>query len=231
MEISGVKKVKKSTLKDVVGAQIKSWILTNQLAPGQPLVIDQIASSLGVSHTPVREALAMLELDGLVELSSYQNPRVANITETDVREVYEMRLMTETWAIERCVLTLDDDTLAEFGRMLTEARSQAEQGNYQSHLDSDVKLHQTILQCTGNALFMMLASKVHERSVRIRSLVEVQGKPQDVCAIISEHDQILTALLQRDPQEARRTMQLHLETGQLRTLKVLRDFGKTGALN
>ncbi len=231
MEITGIKKVKKSTLKDVVGAQIKDWILTNQLSPGQPLVIDQIASSLGVSHTPVREALAMLELDGLVELSSYQNPRVADITETDVREVYEMRLLTETWAIERCVLTLSDEILDMFGQMLNKARAEAEQGKFQAHLDSDVTLHQTVLQSTGNALFMMLASKVHERSVRIRSLVEVQGKPQDVCAIISEHDQILAALRKRDPQESRKTMQNHLEAGQLRTLKVLQGFDKTGTLN
>ncbi len=225
MEVAGVKKVKKDTLKDVVRAQIKDLILTNQFHPGQPLVIDQIASSLGVSHTPVREALAMLELDGLVELSSYQNPHVTNITEADVREVYEMRMMVETWAIEQCVLTLSDETLDEFARLLAEARLGAEQGNYQPHLKSDVMLHQTILQSTGNSLFWTLAGKVHERSMRIRSLVEVRGRSPEVLTMISEHEEILAALRKRDPAEARKRMQAHLEAGQLRTLEVLSDQG------
>ncbi len=228
MEIAGVKKVKKGTLKDAVCAQIKELILTNTFQPGQPLVIDQIASSLGVSHTPVREALAMLELDGLVELTSYQNPRVADVTEADVCEVYEMRLMVETWAIEHCVSTLSDETLNDFGRALAEARSEAERGNYQYHLKSDILLHQTILQSTGNTLFWMLSGKVHERSLRIRSLVEVQGRPRDVLAMISEHDDILAALRRRDPAQARHAMQVHLEAGQRRTLLVLPAFNKAG---
>ncbi len=60
VDVGGIKKVKKGTLKDQVAAQIKQEILSNHWRPNQPIVIDEVANELGISHTPIREALAML---------------------------------------------------------------------------------------------------------------------------------------------------------------------------
>ena len=224
VDVGGIKKVKKGTLKDQVAAQIKEEILLNHWRPHQPIVIDEVANELGISHTPIREALAMLELEGLVELSSYSNPRVANITAIDVDEIYEMRKLIEGWAIERAVVNLTKDQLDDLDNVLYEARVEAEKGNYAPHLKADLTLHDTILKSTGNSLFSYLAQRVHDRSIRVRSLVEATGTKQDVIGIIDEHCMMVDALQKRDPKLARKTLIAHLEAGQKRTLFALQQY-------
>ena len=223
VDVGGIKKVKKGTLKDQVAAQIKEEILLNHWRPHQPIVIDEVANELGISHTPIREALAMLELEGLVELSSYSNPRVANITAIDVDEIYEMRKLVESWAIERAAVNLTKDQLDDLEHVLYEARVEAEKGNYAAYSKADLNLHDMILKSTGNNLFAYLAQRVHDRSIRVRSLVEATGTRQDVMRIIDEHCSMVDALQKRDPELARKRLVAHLEADQKRTLSALRQ--------
>jgi DNA-binding GntR family transcriptional regulator len=220
-KLHSITKVEKSTLKNQISSQIKELILTNRLQPGQPIVIDKLAEEFGVSHTPVREALAMLERDGLIELSSYQNPRVANVTAADVREVYEMRLMTESWAVEQAARRLSDAQIEHIDQLLQVARDEADVNNYSPHLKVDLLLHETILRCTNNNLFWKMAQRIHERSIHVRSLVEAKGSVQDIHTIIDEHFLIMRALRAHDPEQSRMAMVAHLEAGYKRTLLVL----------
>jgi DNA-binding GntR family transcriptional regulator len=222
-ELHPIRKVKKSTLKTQISSQIKELILTNRLQPGQPIVIDKLADEFGVSHTPVREALAMLERDGLIELNSYQNPKVANVTAADVREVYEMRLLVESWAVERAAENLADAQIDHIDELLQIAREAAGVNNYSPHLKVDLLLHETVLRSTNNKLFWKLAEVIHERSIHVRSLVEAKGTARDICQIIDEHCLITQALRAHDPEQAREVMVAHLEAGFKRTLRVLED--------
>jgi len=221
-ELHGIHRVDKSTLKHQISSQIKELILTNRLHPGQPIVIDKLAEEFGVSHTPVREALTMLERDGLIELSSYQNPKVADVTVVEVREVYEMRLMVESWAVERAARNLTDEQIEHIDKLLQHARQEAELKNYEPHVKVDLLLHETILSSTGNKIFWKLAQRIHERSILVRALVEEKGTTQDIQQIIDEHCLIIRALYARDPEQARKSMVAHLEAGFKRTLQVLK---------
>jgi DNA-binding GntR family transcriptional regulator len=220
-ELNVKHRVEKSTLKDQISSQIKELILTNAIQPGQPIVIDKLAEEFGVSHTPVREALAMLERDGLIELNSYQNPKVANVTAADVREVYDMRLMVESWAVERAATNLTDVQIELIDKLLQYARQQAEVKNYAPHLKADLLLHETILRSTNNKLFWKLAERIHERSIHVRALVEAKGTTYEIQKIIDEHYLIIQALRAHDPEQARKNMVAHLEAGYQRTLQVL----------
>jgi len=120
--LNGIKRIQDLTLREKVYSQIKDLILTNKLYPGQVLVIDRIASELGLSHTQVREALAMLELDGLVSTTQHRNPRVADITPADIEELYEMRLLVEPWAIKHSSLTISPEEIERIERELQTAR-------------------------------------------------------------------------------------------------------------
>ena len=218
-----IRKVKKGALRDQVSEQIKELILANRLRPGQLIVIDKLAADLGVSHTPVREALAKLELEGLVVLNLYQNPRVAEVNAIDVREVYEMRIMVECWAVESAARNLSDENIEKVKAMLQVARRDAMVNNYQAHLKSDLFLHEIIMRSTSNSLYWHLAQRVHERSIRIRSLVEATGNLREVLTIIDEHDQIVNALHAHDPVTSVQLMRTHLENGLKRTLSVLEN--------
>lgn len=224
VEIKGIKKINKGNLKDLIIAQIKEEILFNRWRPGQPIIIDQLASEMGISHTPIREALAVLELEGMVELGSYTTPRVAKITTQDVNEMYEMRILVEVWAIEKAALNLTDNQIDQLQQMLEHARQQATCGDFSAHLKVDLQLHETILRSTGNNLFEYLAQRVHDRSIRVRSLVESSGTHQDVLGIIDEHCRLVEAIHARDPNLARVSLLNHLEAGLIRTLAALESI-------
>jgi DNA-binding GntR family transcriptional regulator len=219
--LPGVQKIQRGPLREQVRAQIKQLILTNQLRPGQPIVIDRLASELGVSHTPVREALAMLQHDGLVVMRPYENPRVAEIAPSDVREAWEMRLLLEGWAINQAALRLPEEALDEMAGALTCARQEAEESRYEGHLESDFAMHEMILKATDNRLFARLAQLVNDQSVRIRWLVETIAAAEQVLAIIDEHCAILEALRARDQEMAYKRLIAHLEGGRDRTLRAL----------
>lgn len=220
-ELAVRQRVNKSTLKDQISSQIKELILANRMSPGQPIVIDKLAEEFGVSHTPVREALAMLERDGLIELNSYQNPRVASVTVSDVQDVYEMRLMVESWAVEHAAVNLSDDQIEHIKNLLEFARKEAAARNYKPHLQVDLILHETLLRSTNNKLFWSLAQRIHEHSILVRSLVEATGTAQEIEQIIDEHSVILQALYTHNPQLSRQALVAHLEAGYKRTLHVL----------
>lgn len=220
-EIRSIRKVKRGTLKNQVILEIKDLILSNQMRPGQPIIIDKLAEGFGVSHTPVREALVMLERDGLVELNSYKNPKVAEVTAKDVREVYEMRLMVESWAIERAAINLTQKQIDHIDQTLQLARKEAQVKNYVPHLKADLLLHETILKSTNNDFFWKLAERIHEHSIHVRALVEAKGTERDIIKIIDEHCLIMDALRAHDPIMARKSMTAHLEAGYERTLSVL----------
>jgi len=197
------------------------------LRPGQPIVIDRLASDLGVSHTPVREALAMLQHDGLVIMKPYGNPRVAEIDDSDVRDAWEMRLLLEGWAVNRAVLVLSEDDLDESEALLARARQDALESQYDSHLESDVALHDMIMKSTDNKLFNRLAQVVSDRSYRIRSLVEAIAPAKEVLIIIDEHCSILEALRARDAELAHERLIAHLKAGMERTLEAIEKMKET----
>lgn len=220
----GVERIQRGPLREQVQAQIRNLILTNSLRPGQPLIIDQVAKNLGVSHTPVREALAMLQYDGLVRMRPYGHPRVAEIEISDIHEVCEMRIVLEGWAIRKATLTLPDRALDEMEGILDRARQDAEGSRFDSHLASDLAIHGMILRSSENKLFNRLAQVVSDRSIRIRSLAESIAPAEKVFQIISEHLVLLEALRSRDPELARASLIAHLEAGMVRTLGTLEEI-------
>ncbi len=228
ISLEGITKIQQGSLREQILGQIKRLILTNRLRPGQLIVIDQLANELGVSHTPVREALAMLEHDGLVIIRPYKNPRVTEINASDVRDAWEMRLLLEGWAVGRTALTLSEDALDKIRKSLERARQDAQQSRYDTHLESDIALHEMILQVPENRLFERMARLVSDQSVRIRSLVEAIASPQDVLAIIDEHFALLDALCTHNAELAHQRLVSHLEAGMQRTLSALEQIVTDG---
>lgn len=225
---TGLQKIQRGPLREQVYARIRQLILTNSLHPDQPLSIDWLSGRLGVSHTPVREALAMLQHDGLVTMRPYEVPRVATIEVSDVHEAWEMRLLLEGWAVSRAALTLPDDVLQEMADWLERARHEAERSLYAEHLRSDIALHEMILRAPGNRLFDRLADLVSDQSIRIRSLVESIAPSDKVLLILDEHRAIVQGLQARDPDLACERLITHLEGGIERTLSALDQIRASG---
>jgi DNA-binding GntR family transcriptional regulator len=219
--LTGIQEIQRGPLREQIRLQIKQLVLTNRLRPGQTIVIDRLAAELGVSHTPVREALAMLQHDGLVITRPYGQPRVAEIYNSDVRDVWEMRMLFEGWAARIAAVTVPDAALDAMVESLACARQDALQSQFDAHLESDVTMHEMIVQAVDNRLYHRLAQLVSDRSTRIRWLVEATGPAEEVLTMVDEHCAILEALRAHDPEMTHQRLMAHLQAGMERTLAAL----------
>ena len=217
----GIQKISYTPLREVVYEQIKNLILLNKIYPGQIIVIDHLATEMGLSQTPVREALVKLELDGLVTTNQYRNPRVADIRSNDVEELYDMRLLVEPWGLQHSFNNFLLTEIMEIERELNHAHEQASNENFLPHVEADIRLHKLILSSTGNAFFWQLASRVSDHSIRIRTLFEATGSKQEIRCIVEEHLLIVKAIKNKDYSTAAESLYQHLIKGKIRTLEAL----------
>lgn len=220
-------KISVSSLREQVYSRLKDLILTNQIAPGQRIVIDQLGREFGVSHTPLREALAMLELDGLVTMEHHKQPHVTDIDEGDVKDIYELRSLLEGFASARAALTISNERLHYLDNLLEDAEKKVNDGDLSSLVEADVELHWSILEELDNALLKRVFELVDNQSIRVRSLVESTGDLANARIGLDEHRRILTALRARKTEEARKQMEEHLSSAMERTLAVLRAQRET----
>lgn len=221
-DLTGIGKLQPGSLRARVYARIKELILANRLAPGLELNIDALSAELGVSHTPVREALAMLELDGLVTTSPHKTPRITDIHADDVRQVYEMRILFEGWAAEQAAARLSRPKVEAMRQLLKRARRDGGEGGVETHVAADIALHAMITDAVDNALFRRLYALISNQSVRVRSLVEARSA-EHIETILHEHIGILDALASRDATLVRKRLTAHLRSAVRRTLEALQS--------
>jgi DNA-binding GntR family transcriptional regulator len=209
-------------LREQIYSHIKQLILTNQFYPGQTVVIDQLVKSLGVSHTPIREALMLLESEGLVITGRYKSVRIAPINESDVRDIYEMRILLEGWAVHEATLLLKESDIAGLEQVLEEAKSLSNDSQVPYYLDLDIRFHNSIIDRSPNKVFGHIMDQLKDQAERVRSLVEAAHTPNIEATIINEHVAILEAIKQRDPDLAQEKMIYHLRSAMQRTLDALK---------
>lgn len=101
------------TVEEMVAAVIRSAIVSGIFVPGERLPQDRLAGLLEVSRMPIRSALRQLESEGLVELHAHRGATVRALSETEISDLYELRIMVETFALRRTVAAVEDTQLAE----------------------------------------------------------------------------------------------------------------------
>jgi DNA-binding GntR family transcriptional regulator len=195
--LAPIERPRQLSLAEQVRQRLTESMAAGLLAPDQPLVIDQLAVSLGVSKTPVREALGTLLRDGLIRQTD-SGFRVAPLDAEYVREVYAVRSALESLAVEVVASALSEADLHELERSasVTDPR------------DSD--FHDLIrARCPWPYLDSLIGTiQIHR--ARMRTL-EVQASAQSQSPAREEHLAILAALQKRDGRRARGVMQAHLD--------------------
>ena len=219
-------KLKVDSLQQRVYQRLKNNILTNKYAPGMPMNIDQLANDLGVSQTPVREALAMLKHDSLVVTDYYKTPIVSMIEEDDVCEVYEVRKILEGYAIEKVGASLTDEELNDLRAVLGMPDATASVDELQESLaQADVQFHGYLASKVNNSTYFRIFQSVDDMSLRIRTLVLAQTA-RNVNILTDEHLAILEALEKKDIKKAVKLLNVHLDNACARTLKAISQQAK-----
>jgi DNA-binding GntR family transcriptional regulator len=188
---------------------LKEQIVTLHLLPGQLLLVQQLSRSLGISRTPVREAIVRLTQDGLVEPAQGHKFRVAPITPQSLADLYEARLALESLAVAQVACGCPKEELAGLEEIILQMEQALADGDNQRFFDADNSFHQHILELHGNQLMLDFLQRIKDLQQRIRYFSATSFTRMGDS--ISEHRAILRALSQHDEAGAREAVCTHLD--------------------
>jgi DNA-binding GntR family transcriptional regulator len=198
--------IARTSLAESVYQHILEALLARTLPSGSELSEVDLAAELGVSRTPVHEALRRLAADGLVERLAHRRARVAHFTRQDILDIYEMRRVLESAAVERAAKHLDSEQLAAL-RSAADALTDNARGWTSRALDFDLRFHNVLAAATGNE---RLRAEIVKYRHLVRAFCRMSGTAE-LREAMCEHRLILEALEARDPAAARRAMTAHID--------------------
>lgn len=209
-------------LRDVVFKTLRQEILTGKLKPGERLMEIQLANKLGVSRTPIREAIRKLELDGLVIMIPRRGAEVAQITLKDLKDVMEVRCALDVLAIELACERMKREDLDALCHACENFREALKTKDTRKLAEADVAFHDMIVTSTGNTRLIQLVSNLSEQMYRYRfeylkdatSHEMLQQEHMEMCQSIADKDKAAAASVVRkhiSNQEEAIIKQLQLE--------------------
>ncbi len=198
-----------TSIADQLYAILSERIVTGYYKPGQRLDMQAIADEHGVSRTPVRDALAELEFDRLIETRPRAGTFVATVGMKDIHEVCQLRKGIEWVATVLATGKISDEHLKDLRSEAVEAEKIAEAGDFEPFFASDTRLHQEIVAATGNARLVQARATV-EPFVDWLRVLGATGTHR-VAGSTKRHLEILDAMLAHDPVAAGNAAAVHLD--------------------
>jgi DNA-binding GntR family transcriptional regulator len=205
-------------------ASVRAAIVSGELPPGEPLRDRQLAEMLGVSRTPVREALHRLEAIGLVMPRGRAGWVVSPFTEQDVRELFQLRLLLEPLGLEELGRSRDDAAVREIGSFFRGYSHPIPASRYPEYMAEDNAFHKRLVSCSWNRRVHGIYEVLETQIDRGRHfLLGPAGSRGD--ETLDEHLAIVEAVADLDFTRARRRLVTHLRTGERLMLEQLRRRG------
>ena len=195
-------------LRDVVFNTLRQAIITGEFAPGERLMEISLANRLGVSRTPVREAIRKLELEGLVIMIPRKGAQVAKITEKNLRDVIEIRTVLEEFATVLACERIIQDGISELRQAHEDFVLAVEKGDLLDIVDKDEIFHNTIFGATNNDRLITIINNLREQFYRYR--MEYVKDIRQRSNLVEEHRKLLDAISNRDSVRAKELMRTHL---------------------
>ena len=196
-------------LRDVVFNTLRQGILTGELKPGERLMEIHLANKLGVSRTPIREAIRKLELEGLVTMIPRRGAEVAQITEKSLRDVLEVRRALDALSVELACDRIDDEELAALGKACESFEKAVSTGDPKKIAQADVEFHNIIVKAAGNTRLVQLINNLSEQMYRYRFeyIKDVSTHEQ----LIAEHRILFDCIRNKDKATAANKAKLHID--------------------
>lgn len=187
-------------LRDVVFNTLRQAILRGDLKPGERLMEISLANKLGVSRTPVREAIHKLEQEGLVLMIPRRGAEVAQITEKSLRDVLEVRGALEELAVRLACERMTGQALGELNRAAERFEKTLGSSDITSVAEADVAFHDVIYMATDNQRLIALLNNLREQMYRYR--VEYLKRGECHAQLLSEHQEIIEAITNKEVERA-----------------------------
>lgn len=208
-------------LRDVVFQTLRQAILRGELKPGERLMEIHLAQRLGVSRTPIREAIRKLELEGLVVMIPRRGAVVASITEKDLKDVLEVRRTLEIMAAEVACERITPELLKELEKAGEEFQRLKASGDITKLAAADVKFHEIIYEATDNARLVSLLNNLREQMYRYR--LEYLKDTGSHDRLNAEHQKIYNSIRSGDKETVAAAVCEHIDNQQKAILMAIRE--------
>ena len=196
-------------LRDVVFNTLREAILRGDLQPGERLMELQLASKLGVSRTPIREAIRMLEQEGLAVTVPRKGAEVAKMTLKGMEDVLEIRGALDELAVQLACERITAEQLQQLKNRKQDFEISIKSGDVKQIAEADVHFHDVIYDATGNPKLVSLLNNLREQIYRYR--VEYIKKAENHPNLIKEHEAIYNALMKHNQEAAMLSIREHVE--------------------
>lgn len=207
-------------LRDVVFNTLRQAILTGDLKPGERLMEIHLADKLGVSRTPIREAIRKLELEGLVTMIPRRGAEVAQITEKSMMDVLEVRRTMDALCAELACVRISEEAVEALGRACEDFEKAVAGKDIKVIAKADVAFHDIIVQATGNLRLVQLINNLSEQMYRYR--FEYLKDISCHQSLIAEHRAILESIIKKDKDAASQAAKLHIDNQEKSIIQQIR---------
>lgn len=197
------------SLSTKVFKQIRDDILDGKYQPGDNLVEMKLCAELGVSRTPIREALRQLELEGLVQAVPHKGVVVTGISVQDIEDIYTIRMMIEGLAARWAAEKITQDELDELREAIELEEFYTARNNASRMLTLDSKFHDIIFKASKSRPLMHTLSSFHHYVQKARNMSF--ESPVTAREALKEHKAIFQAILERDPDKAEKLTTEHVK--------------------
>lgn len=195
-------------LREVVFNTLRNAIIQGEFQPGERLLEVTIANKLGVSRTPVREAIRMLELEGLVVMIPRKGAEVANITVKDLKDALEVRMAIEALSVKLACERIDEEGKEELKAACMKFKEAINSKLVPAIVEGDEAFHNAIYKASKNQKLINIAQNLREQVYRYRVEYVKDFSYHD--NLIREHDLITMAILKKDAEIAEKVMNEHI---------------------
>ncbi|MHB1419334.1 MAG: GntR family transcriptional regulator [Bacillota bacterium] len=211
-------------LREIVFETLREAIINGQLRPGERLMEVQVAEELGVSRTPVREAIRKLELEGFVVMIPRKGAYVAGISVKDMADVFEIRAALESLAAGLAAERITEDELEELERLLLRLAECAATNDVLALIQVDTDFHDVLYKASRNERLKQIVSNLREQIQRFRS--SSLAHPGRIRETLEEHKKLVEAVSERNVNLAQSLAQEHIENAEDSLLEAVRQTNR-----
>lgn len=205
--------------------QLRKLVLNGYFQPGQRIIEHVVCELLDTSRTTVREALRQLEAEGLVEIQPGKGPSVVVVTERDVRDLYELREVLETFALSLFAERASEADMAALEQAFVGLEEAQAQGAASAVLEAKQLFYDVLFAGAGNAEIESVAQRIHWRVARIR--LKSLGQPGRIERGIEELRTVIGLLKAGKSKAALEAYAVHMERARAAAIEVFRSQAAT----
>jgi len=214
-------------LREVVFNSIRGAIISGVLKPGERLMEVQLAEKMGVSRTPIREAIRKLELEGLVVMIARKGAYVADLSIKNITDVLEVRAALEGLASGLAALRMTEEEIKDLELTAKRFEQAMNSNDVEGIIQTDIEFHEKIFKATRNEKLLQLTNSLMEQVQRFR--VMYLNKAAKSTNLIKEHYKIAEVISKRNREMAENISKIHIQNAEKDMMRLLgNSSGKNG---